>query len=599
MVCQGPLVGASANYHCLERLISTLQGAVYRNVPGYDAKYFPKSFQETAQSISASEAQPQNSIPLQSPSELLKWLDDLPCRRLGATHNSFVLHSIKRKPRDISGTDICLVRTSASKLQALCPDAAVLVLGLFQTGIEFSPGDEAVLGFCDLAMSVFAARPDRRFLHAFRIYNSTMETWTFDRAGAYSGELFNIVEEPDRFRNIVAGYMSMDDDRLGLNSFLQQDDQGAFLELKEQNQPSVRRLYVDEDAFVRQDYLVGPGTTCFKARIPALRGQEMVVKFAWNRNEGSAERRLLQFANEKNIWGILKLEGYQDLGDIACLRQGLRFGRPYEFSLHLETKESDNFQNLPGSTPKSPLLRQVSSGIVEHGKEFQFDNLKFECIVTSPLGRPLSTFSSPSELMTVLRDIIKALRSLYVKANILHRDVSPQNIIIAPNNNQDPGAPIGMLIDLDLALDLSNLPSERRLVGSEGFMAIGILGGDDHTYRHDLESVFYVFLWMAICRNGVTPDNIPNTSRLHLWCGTDFLASFHSKRKDMQLTEFSKLAEEEFTEHFKPYLPLAMTIHQLLFPVRNGKIFIGTDHEPGSIEQLYVGMIAGFERYIS
>lgn len=28
-------------------------------------------------------------------------------------------------------------------------------------------------------------------------------------------------------------------------------------------------------------------------------------------------------------------------------------------------------------------------------------------------------------------------------------------------------------------------------------MAVGVLDGDVHTYRHDLESFFYVFLWVG------------------------------------------------------------------------------------------------------
>ena len=30
------------------------------------------------------------------------------------------------------------------------------------------------------------------------------------------------------------------------------------------------------------------------------------------------------------------------------------------------------------------------------------------------------------------------------------------------------------------------------------FMAIEVLQGKGHTYRHDLESFFYVFIWMCI-----------------------------------------------------------------------------------------------------
>lgn len=57
-----------------------------------------------------------------------------------------------------------------------------------------------------------------------------------------------------------------------------------------------------------------------------------------------------------------------------------------------------------------------------------------------------------------------------------------------------------MLIDLDLAKELNTGPSgARHRTGTMEFMAIEVLQGHTHTYRHDLESFFYVFLWTIIC----------------------------------------------------------------------------------------------------
>lgn len=590
----------------MEALVSELQGSVYRNVSGYEAKYFPKSLHETdeeAQVKAQAETGPDRlSFCLQSPPELLQWLDSVRHQQQpDNARTKFIFRDMKSKHDGTSGPIMCLVWNSATRSDRLRLDTDILVFGLLQTAAVVPAEDEAILTLCHVAASVFADMPDRRFLHAFRLYDSTMETWTFDRAGAYSGESFDITKEPHRLRNILAGYMVMKDDELGLNSFLQQDDQGVFVELEDSIPSGGRtRLSVDKDAFVKQDCLIGPGTTCFKAQVPGTSGPKLVVKLCWSEGEGSMERRHLQFANDRDVWGIIRLQGYHDLGDIAHLRQGLRFGQPYHLFLPGLGAESS-----PTTSPTEPeptlnpssLPEQAAGDLTDHENEVKFCNLKFECLVTSPLGRPLQTFSSPSQLAAVLGDIVKALRSLYLQANILHRDVSPRNIIIVCNGPRDADAAIGMLIDLDFALDLSHPAGQQQLVGTQGFMAIGILGGDEHTYRHDLESLFYVFLWMAICHDGGTSEYMPEASRLHAWRSPDFLATFHTKRRDMQPGEFSKWTEEEFTKHFRPYLPLAATLHQLLFPVRKGKIFIGTDHEPGSAGRLYEGMIAAFERY--
>jgi hypothetical protein len=56
-----------------------------------------------------------------------------------------------------------------------------------------------------------------------------------------------------------------------------------------------------------------------------------------------------------------------------------------------------------------------------------------------------------------------------------------------------------MLIDLDLARELVNLPSKAsHRTGTMQFVAIDLLQGKGHTYRHDLESFLKAFPWMCI-----------------------------------------------------------------------------------------------------
>jgi serine/threonine protein kinase len=77
----------------------------------------------------------------------------------------------------------------------------------------------------------------------------------------------------------------------------------------------------------------------------------------------------------------------------------------------------------------------------------------------------------------------------------LHRDISYNNILLHPSGFS------GFLIDFDLAIYISrqtNSGSSHR-TGTYDFMAIDILlGRSPHTALHDLESFFYVLLWMCI-----------------------------------------------------------------------------------------------------
>ena len=60
-----------------------------------------------------------------------------------------------------------------------------------------------------------------------------------------------------------------------------------------------------------------------------------------------------------------------------------------------------------------------------------------------------------------------------------------------------------MLIDMDLAEELDKARSgARRGTSTTEFMAILVLSNKDHTYRHDIESFFYVLLWQCAAGTG-------------------------------------------------------------------------------------------------
>ena len=110
-----------------------------------------------------------------------------------------------------------------------------------------------------------------------------------------------------------------------------------------------------------------------------------------------------------------------------------------------------------------------------------YDNRRFGYLSILPAGRALDNFTTLSELLTALRDAIKAHRSLYLVGEILHRDISENNIIIT-----DPRRAHGftrMLTDLDLANQVgSGRSGARHQTGTMGFMAIEVLRKATHTF---------------------------------------------------------------------------------------------------------------------
>lgn len=66
-------------------------------------------------------------------------------------------------------------------------------------------------------------------------------------------------------------------------------------------------------------------------------------------------------------------------------------------------------------------------------------------------------------------------------------------------------------------------------------------------------------------------------------------------RKSLDMCEDSfRSILEEFTVEFESLKPLARRLHQILFPMRDGVIWTGTDGSPEAVDNLYDGMIEAF-----
>ncbi|KAI9429590.1 hypothetical protein H4582DRAFT_1778147, partial [Lactarius indigo] len=94
---------------------------------------------------------------------------------------------------------------------------------------------------------------------------------------------------------------------------------------------------------------------------------------------------------------------------------------------------------------------------------------------------------------------LPAHRDAYNKCRILHRDISPNSILLTECSNFKGG----MLINWDLCkmVDLDD-PSaggacQSTHTGTWQFMAADLIGNPkiNQTFIHDIESAFFVLLW--------------------------------------------------------------------------------------------------------
>jgi hypothetical protein len=226
------------------------------------------------------------------------------------------------------------------------------------------------------------------------------------------------------------------------------------------------------------------------------------------------------------------------------------------------------------------------------------------CLIVSPAGRPLYAYKSVRELLEVFRDAIAGHKSLFEDGKILHRDISENNIIITESTTEE--APKGILIDLDLAKELNSVPSTAsHRTGTMQFMAVEVLEGKGHTYRHDLESFLYVFLWTLIRYGHADEDNdlkpkkrtisATAASCLRDWYTGTYAQIARNKVGDMDKKRFENVIAQ-FAAVFEELKPLARDLRNVLFPIMDGAIFTGT-YCNSSI--MYDGMLNAFSRMIS
>lgn len=82
------------------------------------------------------------------------------------------------------------------------------------------------------------------------------------------------------------------------------------------------------------------------------------------------------------------------------------------------------------------------------------------------------------------------------------------------------------------------------------------------------------------------------------WCSMDIRSVARNKTIDTQPDGFLRILAE-FSAEFKHLKGLARELKELLFPLRGGEIFTGTDLDQGDINRLYDGMIDIFNRSIT
>ncbi|KAF5689885.1 serine threonine kinase Sgk2 [Fusarium denticulatum] len=420
-------------------------------------------------------------------------------------------------------------------------------------GIDIPPDsefgyEEGVEQLLYLARNVFLCQPTRVVLFGLLETGSQREFWLFDRSGIYRSGLF---DDECSLQDLIDQYGKMTELELGKNPFIKQEFGGPqYIYTKgdesqiapyESDHSRGYKLVLHEEPLRRPNDIVSGMPIWYRATDQF--NNEFIVIFP-RKGQSQDEEKYLRRTKERNVWGIAHPIDYQ------CID-----------------------------------ARTTS----------------LSCIVMPPFGRPVTHYHTVLEVLECMRDTIKAHRSLYIDAKILHQDICLHNIFISNPRENNPDASKGILIAFDTAMDVEIEPEKPyRLVGAKTFMAIDLSRGSDdrvlHTYRHDLESFFYVFLFIAIGGH----RGLPGDSRLKPWQAgfRNWAEIAEKKRKDISNNDNFAAILAEFRQEFKGLESLAYALRDVLFFPDGNEFFTGTNMDVGATENLYGGMIGAFEKAV-
>ncbi|KAL2816328.1 hypothetical protein BJX63DRAFT_144841 [Aspergillus granulosus] len=613
----------------VEQELFEIRDCTHRGVPGFFEKHFdPSTWSEEQNAMLGRIMAHHNGSKWTSfpagPWELQvwEWLAALEKDSLaGAT---YILHSTRKanKFAERKGQmDIFFQKPKKGNRRFIYKD--ILVVGEYKRSEKSSNFKACLIQLLRYVRNIYAEQPMRCFVHAFTIRGTTMELWVLDRSGPYSSGEFDIYGEPDKLARALVAYATMNDAAMGLDMFIMFNKHRYVIARDAEEREKQVELKM---LLVRQRAVVCRGTTCFCTPIG-------VAKFSWRLDKQPSEVKHLKLAKERGVEGIAKVVAHCEFTSIADLWRGLDFSVRTQYifqtTAYKLTNLSANVKGLHSSklsrkrkleedtgrltkqcfnSPRLAAIQQTGQQSSDRARPSlytpnqgePYNNRILSCLVISPAGRVISNFHSIQELLEALRDAIRAYQSLYVKGQILHRDILPNNIIIT--GAKKSGDFKGMLIDLDMAKERESGPSGiRHRTGTLQFMAIEVLRGIDHTYCHDLESFFYVLLWMcARCswtKFRGSHEAEPLVSDLRYWEVGSFEEIARAKEGDMAVIGLESIMKQ-FPDVFHVVKPLCLKLRMLLFPFdKDLRMSVGTP--AGDPDQLYNAIIAAYQEAIN
>jgi hypothetical protein len=355
----------------------------------------------------------------------------------------------------------------------------------------------------------------RRHVLGALVTDFSIELLYYDRSVIVRSTPLHFVKDPKKFVELLVAYAKLDNRQHGLETNITPNFISPGIRNSQESRQPVANYFNGEvlkfpnlstltlrDTIFRQHGLIGRGTCVIRAEPSELSSWEghstVIVKLGW----------LSISRNAENIYISKAIEAASNSRWVNHL--------PKVLYSHSYPPDMDG-----------PHVR-----LIEYLNDPIYDKRELRLMVQTELF-PITCLTEARDVKKVFLDILEcelhlwnyclSLKRLlghnwlYTKAQILHRDISLGNLMYRVVNHEI----CGVLNDFDLASYVTsepNAPSSKQRTGTRPFMAIDLLEKSPpprHLYRHDLESLFYVFVFL-ICRyhNGTEINDPPLQSWL-------------------------------------------------------------------------------------
>ncbi|KAG2353656.1 hypothetical protein BDR07DRAFT_1432487 [Suillus spraguei] len=326
------------------------------------------------------------------------------------------------------------------------------------------------------AAEMFAAHIARQYVISFIVNNDYIYVWFFDRENTIQGAAINFIQDLPRFLVLLLIMQRMGYEQWGLNAVFEPEP-GFSGKVMVEDTGIDLELDLKSDERVTHFGIRGRATTVFPVKSKALselprdchflnESPELVAKLYWPEETRQSEPDILD-----EVYKIAQTDP-----DV----QG-------------HVPELVWFHKFKGT---STSKIRIALGLKDAEQAEQGSRALYIIVFRKLI--PITTLSG-KEFLDAWWQIVKCHRALW-KGGVLHRDVSPSNLMVYRLR----GKFIGVLNDYDLSSFKRDGPSGLERTGTVPFMAVDLLtteaiaGEVEHLYAHDAESFVWVLTWVCL-----------------------------------------------------------------------------------------------------